>query len=302
MAISKRKNKVAASEVTVNSALWRKAKIGLMFALLIGGIVASFYYGLSNMNDNSIREPTIAAADQWLKYADNRKFDLCKETVADSSGWFEYFKKDRTALGDFKKRNFKIKSENGNNFLLIYDVVLNKKGKNPALTEKITLSRDKNGKYMVCGVEYAYPRGIQVWQGTPYDGTDLEAIKQKAGVCTLNYDNASIDYFETMVKQADEVQNNDLPKRVYNDRQKRGRPADRQVAKVLLGDKIPGLSAFEHIVFINKVTYNIKNKPQIAYEYVLLRKDNLAEKPEWYVYFYTPGQFVKEKDDGKTKK
>lgn len=302
MAISRKKNKVAASGATVDSALWRKAKIGLMFALLIGGIVASFYYGLSNMNDNSIREPTIAAADQWLKYADNQKFDLCKETVADSSGWFEYFKKDRIALGDFKKRNFKIKSENGNNFLLIYDVVLNKKGKNFPLTERITLSRDKNGKYTICGVEYAYPRGIQVWQGPLYEGQDLELVKQKAGVCTLNFDNAGIGYFETMVRQSDEAVNKDLPQRIYSERQKRGHPAERQTVKVMLGDKIPGLYAFDHIALVSKATYNIKNKKQIAYEYVLLRKDNLAEKPEWYVYFFSPGQFVKEKDGGKTKK
>lgn len=302
MGLSKRKNKIVTPAVTVNSVFWRKAKIGLLFVLLIAGIVMSFHYGLSNMNDNSIREPTIAAADKWLKNADSLKFDVCKETVVDSNGWFEYFKKDRLGLGDFKNRNFKIKSEGGGSYLLIYDIALSKKEKTPPLAEKVTLSRDKSGKYTICGVEYSYPRGIQVWKGSPYEGPDLEIIKQKANVCTLNFDNASIGYFETMFRQADEVQNRDLPQRVYSDRQKRGHPVERQTVKVMLGDKIPGLSAFEHIALINKVTYNIKNKKQIAYEYVLLRKDNLAEKPEWYVYFFTPGQFVKEKDDGKAKK
>ena len=300
MGFNKKKSNTVTPAMAARSVLWRRARIGLLFILLVSGVVLSFYYGFSNMNDNSIREPTIAAADKWLKNADSLKFDVCKETVVDANGWFEYFKKDRVALGDLRKRNFKIKSEGSGGYLLIYDIFLNKKS--PPLIEKITLNRDAQGKYTVCGVDYSYPRGIQVWKGSPYEGTELEVIKQKADVCTLNFDNASIGYFETMFKQADEVQNKDLPQRIYTERQKRGRPVERQTVKVLLGDKIPGLSAFEHVVLISKATYNIKNKKQTAYEYVLLRKDNLAEKPEWYVYFFTPGQFVKEKDDGKTKK
>ena len=299
MGLSKKKSKNATSGTAVNPVWRRRAKIGLLTISLIAGVALSFYYGLSNMNDNSIREPTIAAADKWLKNADSLKFDICKETVVDSNGWFEYFKKDRIALGDFKKRNFKIKSEgasgNGSSYLLIYEVLLNKKEKTPPLTEKITLNRDLQGKYTVCGVEYCYPRVIQVWKGSPYEGADLEAIKQKANACTLNFDNASIGYFETMIRQADDAQNKGLPQRIYNERQKRGHPVERQTVSVLLGDKIPGLSAFDHIVLINKATYNIKNKKQVADEYVLLKKDNLAEKPEWYVYFFAPGQFVKDK-------
>ena len=299
MRLSKKKSKPETSGMAFNSIWWRRAKIGLLAALLVAAAVMSFRYGLSNMNDNSIREPTIAAADKWLKDADNLKFDICKETVVDSNGWFEYFKKDRIALGDFKKRNFKIKSEgasgDGSSCLLIYEVLLNKKEKTPPLTEKITLNRDAQGKYTVCGVDYSYPRGIQVWKGSPYEGPDLEAIKQKANACTLNFDNASIGYFETMIRQADDAQNKGVPQRIYNERQKRGRPVERQTVSVLLGDKIPGLSAFDHVVLINKATYNIKNKKQIADEYILLKKDNLAEKPEWYVYFFNPGQFVKDK-------
>lgn len=301
MISSNKKHRNAAAGLFINSWWWQKTKIGLCAIVLFTGIVWSFHYGLSNMNDNSIREPTMAAADQWLKNADNLQFNICRETVTDSNGWFEYFKKDRTALGDFKKRLFKTKSGDSNASWLTYEIFLNKE-KTPPLTEKINLSRNKNGKYIISGVEYSYPRGIQVLKGLPYAGPDSEIIKQKAGACTLNFDSANIGYFETMVRQNDDVQNKGLPQRIYTERQKRGRPVEREFSRLLSGDKVPGMAAFDHAVLINKVTYKIKNKLQTAFEYVLLRKDNLAEKPEWYIYFFNPGPLVKDKNNEKSNK
>ncbi|MHB9139752.1 MAG: hypothetical protein ACYC4Q_10160, partial [Victivallaceae bacterium] len=292
MAIKNKSKKTTTSGMTVVSELWRRSKLFILFGVLLCGVVMSISYGLSNMNDNSIREPAIAAADQWLKDADRQKFDVCKEMVTDANGWFEYFKKDRVALGELNRRNFKIKSEfavdNGNGYMLQYETFFNKDKKSPPYAEKVYLNRDRKGKYTVTGVEYCWPRGVWVWNGTPYEGTDLEVIKQKANVCALSYDSVNTAYFENIARQdPGNLQNRGFSQIIYRERQKRGRPVERQTVSVLLGSKVPGLSAMDYVAVVNKTTYLIKNKKQDVKEYVMLRKDNLAEKPEWEVYYFS---------------
>jgi hypothetical protein len=298
MAMKSKNRKATTSRVTVVSELWRRSKLFILFGVLLCGVAMSIRYGLSNMNDNSIREPTIAVADQWLKDADRQRFDVCKEMVTDANGWFEYFKKDRVALGDVSRRNFKIKSEfpteNGNGYMLQYETFFNKNKKSPPYAEKVYLNRDKKGKYTVTGVEYSWPRSVLVWNGSPYEGMDLEVIKQKASACTFSYDSVNTAYFENIARQdPGSIQSRGFSQMIYRERQKRGRPVERQTVSVLLGSKVPGLSAMDHVAVVNKTTYLIKNKKQDFKEYVMLRKDHLAEKPEWDVYSFSPGAQIR---------
>jgi hypothetical protein len=105
----------------------------------------------------------------------------------------------------------------------------------------------------------------------------------------LSYDSVNTAYFENIAKQdPGSTQTRDFSQTIYRERQKRGRPLERQTVSVLLGNKVPGLSSMDHVAVVNKATYLIKNKKQDVREFVMLRKDNLAEKPEWDVYYFSP--------------
>jgi hypothetical protein len=259
----------------------------LLCSVLFAGICWSIYYCVNNFNSSEINDPVVRAAEDWLRKADRFKFEQCKSEIIDNIGWFDYFKKDRTSIGDMRKRNFKIKSERppgSNQFNLFFDTQFEK----IKLTENVELTKDSKGKFTINRVRYNTNSNF-FWKWDIYEGRDVEQIKKIAAECTNAMDYQDMAYFESIAREAGHQSIYEYVNSLRRHQQRHGKPVKRDFMELYYKKDIPGMAPFEYLSLVNRTTYMIKNERAFAYERIIMRKDNLNENKDWVVQHYSPG-------------